>query len=135
MIADIRNNPAFAKDCYTIDLTTYKFIDYCIWSNDKSGEYYIYVTDKNNNIILEYENIKYKHILIDKWRTEENKKYGKIITKKELKKGNIKIMHLLSDKIKKTINNEYICIKKRCKKSFGRMSEMAEHYVKAHMRL
>lgn len=135
MFADIRTNPQIAKNCYTIDLTTNKFIDRCIWSNDVTGEYCVYVVDKDGNLIKEWGDSKYKHIPVPIWETKETEKYGEVIVKQEIKKGQIKIVHL-------TDNESHYCSKchsllknilyycKKCHKLFESNILVAEHYVK-----
>ena len=75
-----------------IDVCTGKEIPDCLWADDETGEYCIYVKGEDGKIKVEWENPKYRHIPIERWRTDKNRKYGDLKAKTMIKKGKIRFV-------------------------------------------
>ena len=70
---------------------TNKEIKNCIWADDVTGECCILCADNDGNIERQWGNPKYRHMPLELWLTEENKKYGGIIPKTKIIKGRIEL--------------------------------------------
>ena len=94
MLVCTTRTPELARNHIPLNLDTGKVINLCKWANDETGEYCVYVTDEEGNIERQWANPEFRHLPIEDWWTPENDKYGGLIAKTEIKKGNIKIIHI-----------------------------------------
>lgn len=90
MFISVQKHPAKARHFMTLDLDTNKFIKHVIWSDDKTGEYCVLVTDNEGKFI---------HAVVI---------MEKKIAKTKIKKGNIKLIDLneISEEQRKEYLNE-----------------------------